>query len=231
MRAMTRTPAAGQHEQQPGAAGRRVRGLDAQQRRAQRRADLITSALTLFGDKGYPNVSIEEICQTAYVGTKSFYELFDSKEACYLALFGNLAADLEARMQQAVRAEPGNEPGGMERLIDTFARSLVRDPRVAKVVFGQSPAISATVETQRRANRRWAAAFLETVWRQYEVVDAGVPEGGLRPIAVGVIGGMFELIVDWLHDHDPGQEQDVESLIAQLSTFHRVACAGLTLLR
>src|SRR3954471_3369174 len=112
--------------------GRTVRGLDAEQRRALRRADLLAAALTLFGRKGFAAVSIEEICQTAYVGTKSFYELFDSKEACYLALFEQLADDLSARMQAALAGSGGS----IDDLIETFARTLVADPQVPRVVFG-----------------------------------------------------------------------------------------------
>ena len=61
-------------------AGRRVRGLDADQRRKQRRDQLLATTLDLLAAKGYQSVSIEQICQTAYVSTKSFYELFDSKD-------------------------------------------------------------------------------------------------------------------------------------------------------
>jgi len=46
----------------------------------------LTAAFELFARDGYVNTSIEQICQTAYVGNKAFYELFDSKEDCYLAL-------------------------------------------------------------------------------------------------------------------------------------------------
>ena len=194
--------------------GRTVRGLDAEQRRAQRRADLLAAALTLFGRKGFAAVPIEEICQTAYVGTKSFYELFDSKEACYLALFEQLADDLATRMQAAL-AEAG---GSIDDLIETFARTLVADPRVPRVVFGQSAGVSPTVERRRRENRRWAAGFVEAVWHQH-----GVVHGDVRPIALATVGALFELITDWLFD---GRE-DVDELIGQLVAYHRIVRAGL----
>ena len=196
--------------------GRTVRGLDAEQRRARRRADLLAAALTLFGRKGFAAVPIEEICQTAYVGTKSFYELFDSKEACYLALFEQLADDLSARMQAAL-AEAG---GGIDDLIETFARTLLADPWVPRVVFGQSAGVSPTVERRRRENRRWAAGFVEAVWRQHGVIGAGVD---VRPIALATVGALFELVTDWLFD----ESEDVDELIRQLVAYHRVVRIGL----
>jgi AcrR family transcriptional regulator len=195
--------------------GRTVRGLDAEQRRAQRRADLLAAALTLFGRKGFGGVSIEEICQTAYVGTKSFYELFDSKEACYLALFEQLAADLTARVQAA-----RHDTAGIDGLIETFTRVLVDDPRVPRVVFAQSAGVSPAVERRRRENRRWAAGFVEAVWRQHGVVG---PDRDVRHLALATVGALFELVTDWLFD----EAEDVDELIGRLVACHRVVRVGL----
>ena len=195
--------------------GRTVRGLDAGQRRAQRRADLLAAALTLFGRKGFANVPIEEICQTAYVGTKSFYELFDSKEACYLALFEQLADDLSARMQAA-----SAEADGIDGLIETFARVLVDDLRTPRVLFAQSAGVSPAVERRRRENRRWAAGFVEAVWRQHGVVR---PDQDVRQLALGTVGALFELITDWLFD----EVEQVDELIGGLTAYHRIVRAGL----
>ena len=195
--------------------GRTVRGLDAGQRRAQRRADLLAAALTLFGRKGFAAVPIEEICQTAYVGTKSFYELFDSKEACYLALFEQLADDLSARMQAA-----SAEAEGIDDLIETFALVLVDDLRTPRVLFAQSAGVSPAVERRRRENRRWAAGFVEAVWRQHGVVRPGQD---VRHLALGTVGALFELITDWLFD----EVEQVDELIGGLTAYHRIVRAGL----
>ena len=81
---------------------RTIRGLDAEQRRAERREQLLDAALKLFAANGYLGTSIEQICSTAYIGTKSFYELFSSREECYLALL--------QRTSQALMAHGALEP-------------------------------------------------------------------------------------------------------------------------
>ena len=208
-------------------AGRRVRGLDADQRREQRRDQLLATALDLVATKGYQNVSIEQICQTAYVSTKSFYELFDSKEACYLALLTQVSEQIEARMQDVLRAGPS----GLDELVAAFAHALVDDPRIAQVTFGAASGVSPAFERQRRVNRRWAASFLEAVWRQYDVTPPRRPRSrrpDLHRIAIGTIGGMFDLVADWLHDSDPAEPAHVATLIADLTAFHRIVCAGIT---
>jgi len=205
-------------------AGRRVRGLDADQRREQRRDQLLATAMELFATRGYQSVSIEQICQTAYVSTKSFYELFDSKEACYLALLQQVSEQIEARMQDVLQAEPA----GMDDLVAAFAHTLVDDPRIAHVTFGEASGISRAVERQRRVNRRWAASFLETAWKQYGVAPSRRSRRlDVHRIAVGTIGGLFDLIADRLHDSDPAEAADVATLIADLTAFHRIVCAGL----
>jgi AcrR family transcriptional regulator len=207
-------------------AGRRVRGLDADQRREQRRDQLLATTLDLLAEKGYQNVSIEQICQTAYVSTKSFYELFDSKEACYLTLLQQLSEQIEAQMQEVLRAGPA----GLDDLVAAFAHALVDDPRTARVTFGEASGVSRAVEQQRRVNRRWSASFLETAWRAYDVVPPRRrgPRVDLHRIAIGAIGGLFDMVADWLHDSDPADPEHVAALIADLTAFHRIVCAGIT---
>lgn len=198
--------------------GRRIRGLDAEQRRAQRQDDLLAAALDLFAAAGYPNTSIEQICQAAFVGTKGFYEIFDSKEACYLALLRQVSTTIEARMVETLRTLPEVEPAATEALLSTFAHALVDDPRFAKVTFGQAGGISAAVERQRRENRRWAADFLTSVWQRY-----GAPaDPSLYRVAIGVIGGLFDLVADWMLD-----PAEPDSLIADLTVFYQAVRRGL----
>jgi AcrR family transcriptional regulator len=203
--------------------GRRIKGLDAEQRRAQRQDDLLAAALDLFADNGYPNTSIEQICQAAYVGTKGFYEIFDSKEACYLALFRQVSAAIEASMVEALKHTPDDEAAASGVLLTAFAHALVDDPRYAKVTFGQAGGISAAVERQRRENRRWAAGFITSVWQRSDPATDPMVEW----VAIGAIGGLFDLVADWMLDADPADPASRDSLVAGLTAFYRVVRAGL----
>ncbi len=77
---------------------RRILGLDEQQRQTERRRLLLDAALELFGTRGYAATSIERLCQTAGIGTNSFYELYPNKEAVMVGLYGQVTA----RFRQAV---------------------------------------------------------------------------------------------------------------------------------
>ena len=205
--------------------GRRIRGLDAEQRRAERRELLLDAALDLFATHGYLNTSIEQICSTAYVGTKSFYEVFDSREACYIALLQRTTERLVAGIVATASALPEDEDEAVPHLVSAFAHSLLDDPRVAAVTFGQAGAISPAVERQRRTNRRWAAGFIESIWHRYEEKTDDADRHG---VAIGVVGGLFDLVSDWLLDADPEDPGDVERLIDDLTRFYRVVRRGIS---
>jgi AcrR family transcriptional regulator len=204
--------------------GRRIRGLDADQRRALRRDALLDAALDLFAEQGYLGTSIEQICQRAYVGTKSFYELFDGRESCYVALLRRIVQQTTAHMVRVLDGAPDDETSATRVLIEAFAHSFVDDVRLAKVTFGEGSAITPAAERQRRANRRWAAEFIESIWQRY-----GVGPGRTRGIAAGVVGGLFEIVADWVHDADVTDEQAIATLISDLISFYGATRAGMKL--
>ena len=206
---------------------RRIKGLDADERRAQRRAQLLDAALELFAANGYLNTSIEQLCQSAYVGTKAFYEVFESREDCYIALLRQITEQLSERMVEVLAHAPDNEREASGMLVSAFAHGLVDDPRVARVTFGRGSAVSPAVERQRRLNRRWAASFLEQIWRRYGVIGDGRPHVDPHRMAIGVIGGMFDLIADWLLDSDPANPDHLAALITDLTDFYQMIQAGL----
>ncbi|MEU4393511.1 TetR/AcrR family transcriptional regulator [Kribbella sp. NPDC023855] len=211
--------------------GRVIRGLTAEQRKAERREQLLDAALDLFATHGYLGTSIEQICSTAYVGTKSFYEVFDGREDCYVALLRRTSERLQADMMAVAARAEGNERQAAPRIISAFAHALLDDPRVAKVTFGQAGGISATVERQRRTNRRWAAGFLEQIWDRYDAPSGQSDKAESRArhaIAIGLVGGLFDLIADWLLDADPTVPDQVESLIEDLTSFYITVRRGLT---
>jgi AcrR family transcriptional regulator len=207
---------------------RTIRGMDAAQRRAQRREQLLAAAFELFARDGYANTSIEQICQTAYVGNKAFYDLFDSKEDCYIALLRQVSEQIEAQVAQAMReSSDADEDETVRRLLSAFAHTLVDDPRVAMVTFGVAAGISPAVEAQRRENRRWAASFIEAFWRRNQSGDEQENGTDYHALAVATIGGLFETVTDWMHETDPPGARTFDDLIRDLTTFMSVVEAGI----
>ncbi|RDI59706.1 TetR/AcrR family transcriptional regulator [Nocardia pseudobrasiliensis] len=211
----------------PTPARRRIRGLDAEERSAQRRRQLLDAATELFARQGFSGTSIEQICQQAYVGTKGFYDHFDSKEACYVALLEQITAQFQQRVLAVAVESAGLEwQPRVAAVIAAFVHALADDPRLAKVTFGEAGGISPAVERQRRSNRRWSAAFLDQQWEGAPDPDAEIQRRRLA-LALATIGGMFELVTDWLHHHDDGGSPDaVETLAGDLTHYFGMLDAG-----
>ncbi|BCI80870.1 TetR/AcrR family transcriptional regulator [Mycobacterium sp. SMC-18] len=209
---------------------RTIRGLDAEQRRIHRREQLLASAFELFARDGYANTSIEQICQNAFVGNKAFYETFDSKEDCYIELLRQIAERIERHVVEILDSAPDDNDETVRLLLSAFAHALVDDPRIAVVAFGECAGISPRVERQRRENRRWTATFVEDLWRRREFPEiADNAAVDFHALAVLTVGGLFEAVADWLHDHeaDPESRPSIDTLIGNLTSFMAVVRAGI----
>lgn len=204
--------------------GRRIRGLDAEQRREQRRQALLDAGLELFAAQGYPNTSIEQLCQHAYVGTKAFYETFSSRDECYSALLSRISDDVFGQLAVITqRHADESEEELSRRLLSRFAHAFLDEPSYAIVSFGSGSAITPEADRQRRENRRQAADFIEGLWRQFG--DPVGPEQ--RGIAVGIVGGLFDILAD--HMSEPASGGDIESVVEQLVSFYAATRRGMSL--
>ncbi|MGY1866936.1 TetR/AcrR family transcriptional regulator [Nocardia gipuzkoensis] len=137
---MTRSTSAARPAASP--ARRRIRGLDAEQRSAQRRSQLLDAATELFAEQGFAGTSIEQICQRAYVGTKGFYDHFESKEACYLALLEQVTAQIQQRVADiAATTADAAWPQRVAAIVGAFVHAITDDPRLGRVTFGAAGGI------------------------------------------------------------------------------------------
>ncbi|WP_265521175.1 TetR/AcrR family transcriptional regulator [Oerskovia flava] len=104
-------------------------------------------ARELFADRGFADVSIDEVAETAGVTRGAVYHHFASKRG----LFEAVLADAQATIADAVaRAAPGD---GWEALADgsvAFLRTAV-DPRIRRIVLVDGPAVVGW-DTWRRAD-------------------------------------------------------------------------------
>lgn len=205
----------------PGASKpRRIRGLDAEQRRAQRREQILDAALELFATRGYLNTPIELLCQTAFVSTKSFYEVFASREECALELFEDTSARFRTQLASALAVSAEDE-NAARRLLTTFIALLAEDPRRASITFGLAGTDFPGFERVRQSNRRWAADAVEALW-----IRNG-KAGDLSRRAIAVVGGIFDVIGRWLTDTDLTGTGDAAKLVDDLSAFYAAVTDSL----
>jgi AcrR family transcriptional regulator len=202
---------------------RRVLGLDAEQRQQERRRLLLAAALELFGTQGYAKSPIDLLCQTAGVGTNSFYDLFSSKEDVLVALYDDLTTDLRDAVATAYLTHRDSDDP-IRPLVSAFVHRAVDDPRVAQVAFIEAAGVSPVVEAHRRDTRNSFVAGLEAIGRDLRDAATGttpVDESrrtgpSPRRNAVALVGAIIEMTVDWLHDPQP---DSIEHLIDDIAHY------------
>lgn len=95
--------------------------------------DRILEALeAVMGDKGYPDTSVADIIKRARVSRLTFYELFDSKQNCFLAGYSRRQVTMLGEM--ATSTDPQLPP--FERFaaqLRTYLDVLAANPKVSRL--------------------------------------------------------------------------------------------------
>jgi AcrR family transcriptional regulator len=152
------------------------------------RRRLILAIVEVAGENGLEAANIGRVCEQAGVSRRTFYELFEDREACLLAAF---EAQVE-RLTNSVRAGFERTGRWRERVGGALAlllEQLDAQPEVARVCL---------VETQR-AGPRLLARRKDLLESLANTVDGGRAEaraGGQPPplTAQGVVGGALSVI-------------------------------------
>jgi AcrR family transcriptional regulator len=152
------------------------------------RTRLLAGARAAVGELGYGRATVGEITARARVSRRTFYELFDDREACLAALIADIFERLEGEIASAGLAGlPWRERlrGGLLAVLSFFDR----EPLLARI---------AVVEALR-GEPRVLALREEAMTRLAAIVDGGRDEsargGGCSTLtAEGVVGAVFTAV-------------------------------------
>jgi AcrR family transcriptional regulator len=186
--------------------GRVYGGRSEPQRRAERRGRLLAAGLELFGTEGWGGTTIERLCTSAGVATRSFYEEFSSREALLLAVFEDVLAGVVAEVTPRVTQE--TEPDQQVRAALTgYIGYLTEDPRRARVVHHEVR-VAGTLERQRHL---MIVRFADLIGQ-----TGRLPRSSRnRVLAIALAGAVSEALVDWVQHPEPRPSTDemVDALV------------------
>jgi AcrR family transcriptional regulator len=200
---------------------RRYGGQSAEQRRSDRERRLLDAGLELFGTRGFRATTVTDVCRAAAVAPTHFYEEHSGRESLLEAVYEEIMATTREAVDAAV-AEADDDFRSQSRAgLDAFCHAMLDDPRRARVQCIEIVGVSEAMEARRHAGLlRWAALVANSfdlarpeVDRGSEPADLGTMPA-LRSIAVTLVGGVNEAIVDWLLEPD---HQPIDELIDTLS--------------
>ncbi|EIV05095.1 transcriptional regulator, TetR family [Mycobacteroides abscessus subsp. bolletii 2B-0307] len=156
-----------------------------------RRTELLDLAMTLFLERGYERVSLNDLIATSGMSKGAFYHYFSSKEALVSALAAR-SADQAFEALRPVFEEQGK--GALERL-----NSGLRAGYEVKMALGAPESIGAMASMMRPENQsllRRISAIWEDRFRPVltEVIAQGVAEGVFDTFDPEGVGDMIQAL-------------------------------------
>ena len=205
--------------------GRHAPPLEVRQDLQRRR--LNDAAAAVFARTGYADATAEAIAREASMSKATFYEHFDNKEDCILALFEAATERIIGAMTAAGRDDGGGvlEPRERRRrsvraLLDVMAEHPDYAQTLLVEIIGAGP----RAMERRDALLQAFAQFID----QRNVEDA---EAGLNPRlaslddSYAIVGAIFELVSRQIRTGVPADIRDLEPVVERLFTG-MLAAAG-----
>lgn len=174
---------------------RRYGGKSAEQRRTERRAQLVDAALEIWQEQGWAAVTMRGVCAQAGLTDRYFYESFTDRDALLGTVWDQVRDETLAMLDTAITA--AGDQGALEQLyaaLDAVVHHIADEPSRAQIIFGDH-AGSAVLEQRRRDTVQLATDLMIGLARPFLRDD--VDEQALRINVLLGIGGFVELMLAW----------------------------------
>ncbi|QWC89605.1 TetR/AcrR family transcriptional regulator [Cupriavidus metallidurans] len=183
---------------------RRYRGAEAEERRAQRRGQLIAAAVQVYGERGYQNATVKAVCEAAGLTERYFYESFANSEALLLASFQTVTDLLLQKIELAGEAAGGDGEHRALAILRAYFGTLQCEPRSARVFLVEIGGVSKLVDEALGLSLRDFGGLLARVL---------MPEGKEPDpmLLAGVAGGIIHVALHWIRH---GYAPDVDTVAA-----------------
>jgi AcrR family transcriptional regulator len=165
------------------------RGRGADERKAERRAQLLTAAAKVYGERGFRNSSVKAVCEAAGLTERYFYENFANSEDLLIAA---ASAWMEHRIEVlSARAAGVERNDRLRTIMSGYFEALQERPAHARAFLVEIRGISPRVDAYLgSAIETLAALFANAQLDELSRVD--------RLVAVGAVGAISHIALDWI---------------------------------
>jgi AcrR family transcriptional regulator len=180
-------------------------GLSRGQVEHSQRLRLMRAMAEEMAEKGYASTSVADVLRRARVSRETFYELFDSKEGCFMSAFEeayvHILDAVSGPLQDAGAAADGESRRELlDRVFGDYLEALASDPEAARVflieVYAAGPsAVRRRLELQAGLAEALSAAVGGAAEDRFavEALVAAVVQMVTARLAVGDVDGLREL--------------------------------------
>jgi AcrR family transcriptional regulator len=198
---------------QPADDSRRYGGLSASERRAGRRARLLEAGLEYYGTIGFRHTTIPQLCSSAGVTARHFYEEFGTQEGLLRAVFDRISGDLLWAIRRELYAEDRSWTEIVRESCRAYFREMTEDRRRARIFALEIVGITAELDLHRKRVRD-AFASLAFESTQRLIAQGGANDLDVRVLCIAVAGAAEALTIEWVLARP---RPSVENLIDQLA--------------
>ena len=166
------------------------------------RSRLLEGMAKAVAQKGYAATTIADIVREASVSRRTFYEHFQSKSECLIALYEAASHNALKVLRGAIDpAHPWQTQ--VEQALAAYFEALAANPLLLRTLYIEILGLGQEgLAARRRVNREIAHLMLDVV--------NGASPGQLAPqTAMAVVGGINELVLEYI-------ERDEEEKLAEL---------------
>jgi AcrR family transcriptional regulator len=174
---------------------------------ADHRRRLLDAMSHTVAHKGYADTTIADLAAAARVSRRTFYEHFDDKAACLIALYDAASTQALHVLRDAI--DPSRDwHDQVEAALAAYFATLACNPKLLHTLFIEILALGpAGLTARRKANAQLAGFILEVVNRPGAVPRRAKP---LSPaLAMGIVGALNELVLDAI---ERGRAADLPAL-------------------
>jgi len=191
------------------------------------RARLTGGLAEAIAEKGYAAATIADVVRHARVSKRTFYEHFEDKEACFLALYSDSSDEMIELIEQAAgavrAAESADEPaeaatpweGRVAAAARAYFERLAAEPALTRAALVEVQAAGPkALKLRREVQRRYADLLVALSAR------AAAEEDRLRPLsptlATAVVGGLNELMLEAVEEGREARLPELAGTAAEL---------------
>jgi AcrR family transcriptional regulator len=153
------------------------------------RERILSAVADVTSAAGYVDMSVEDICVTAGVSRRTFYDHYSDKRAAFLAAYDAVSAQLVEKVRNAFESADGFADGVYECL-DAFLQFVASEPAFADMCIVEVMAAGPEAVERRKDAMQAFAALIQ------RGVDDQLPKRGRPPelVAETIVGGIYEVV-------------------------------------
>jgi AcrR family transcriptional regulator len=124
------------------------------ERRAQRRSQLIGAAIEVYGERGYRQATVKAVCEAAGLTERYFYESFANSEDLLIASYNAVTYSVFGEIRAAAESAGPTRIERARAMLHAYFAALQRDPRSARVFLVEIRGVSRAVDKGASRGRK-----------------------------------------------------------------------------